>query len=156
MKIQNIVNNPQYIEVVSKWIYTEFFENIRHGISYDEIFLDFSSRKKGKIPYTFVGIEKGVCVGTVSLFSNDLKKRIDLTPWLGSLYVSTDYGNKAIAKHLIDKVTKTAKLLGYETIYLRTEHASNYYLKSGWKLIYSTIDEFGLETEVFNRSIKSS
>ena len=41
MKIQNIVNNPQYIEVVSKWIYTEFFENIRHGISYDEIFLDF-------------------------------------------------------------------------------------------------------------------
>jgi len=123
MQIQNIVDNPQFIEVVSKWIYTEFFENIRYGISYDEILADFSSRTKGKIPFTFVAIENGICIGAVSLFSNDLKERTDLTPWLGSLYVSTDYRNKGIAKQLMDKVIETSRGLGYEILYLRTEHA---------------------------------
>jgi len=153
MQIQNIVNNPQFIEVVSKWIYTEFYENIRYGISYDEILADISSRKKGKIPFTFVAIENDKCIGTVSLFSNDLKERNDLTPWLGSLYVSTDYRNRGIAKQLMDKVIKTSRSLGYEILYLRTEHASKYYIKLGWKLIYNTIDEFGLATEVFMKVI---
>lgn len=153
MQIQNIVDNPQFIEVVSKWIYTEFFENIRHGISYDEILADFSSRTKGKIPFTFVAIENGICIGAVSLFSNDLKERTDLTPWLGSLYVSTDYRNRGIAKQLMDKVIETCRGLGYEILYLRTEHTSKYYIKLGWILIYNTIDEFGLETEVFMKAL---
>lgn len=153
MQIQNIVDNPQFIEVVSKWIYTEFFENIRHGISYDEILADFSSRTKGKIPFTFVAIENGICIGAVSLFSNDLKERTDLTPWLGSLYVSTDYRNRGIAKQLMDKVIETSRGLGYEILYLRTEHTSKYYIKLGWILIYNTIDEFGLETEVFMKAL---
>src|SRR5665647_1042586 len=76
----------------------------RHGISYDEILADLSSRTKGEIPFTFVAIENGKCIGTVSLFSNDLKERADLTPWLGSLYVSIDYRNKGVAKQLMDKV----------------------------------------------------
>jgi len=62
-------------------------------------------------------------IGRVSLFSNDLKERNDLTPWLGSLYVSTDYRNRGIAKQLMDKVIKTSRILGYEILYLRTEHA---------------------------------
>jgi predicted N-acetyltransferase YhbS len=153
MQIQNIVDNPQLLEVVSKWIYTEFYENIRHGISYDEILADLSSRTKSKIPFTFVAIENGKCIGTVSLFSNDLKERADLTPWLGSLYVSTDYRNNGVAKQLIDKVIETSRNLGYEILYLRTEHTSKYYIKLGWKPIYKTIDEFGLETEVFMKVI---
>lgn len=153
MQIQNIVNNPQFIEVVSKWIYTEFYENIRHGISYDEILADIRSRKRGKIPFTFVAIENGKCIGTVSLFSNDLKERTDLTPWLGSLYVSTDYRNRGTAKQLMNKVIKTSRRLGYEILFLRTEHTSKYYIKLGWKLIYNTIDEFGLTTEVFMKVI---
>ncbi len=153
MQIQNLADNPQFVEIVSEWIFKEFFENIRHGISYEKILADFSSRGKDEIPLTFVAIENDVCLGTVSLFSNDLKERIDLTPWLGSLYVRTDYRNRGIAKQLIEKVIETSKRLGYDTLFLRTENASGYYIKSGWKLIYNTIDEFGLETEVFMKLI---
>ncbi len=53
----------------------------------------------------------------------------------------------------MDKVIETSRNLGYEILYLRTEHTSQFYIKLGWKLIYNTIDEFGLETEVFMKVI---
>ncbi len=43
--------------------------------------------------------------------------------------------------------------MGFDKLYLRTEHASRYYKRLGWEFIYQTIDEFGLETQVFMKEI---
>lgn len=54
---------------------------------------------------------------------------------------------------LINKVKKIVKELGYKTLYLRTEHTSEYYRKLGWEYVYKTQDEKGQETEVFRISV---
>lgn len=37
MKIESLKDKPQFIEIVSGWIYKEFIENIRHGVTYEKI-----------------------------------------------------------------------------------------------------------------------
>jgi len=148
MEITNLANNPRHIETVSKWIYEEFIENIRLGIDYERVVENFS-----KSSNTFIAVHNGICIGTASLLSNDLKERKDLTPWLGALYVSENNRNKGVAKKLIKKVIEIAKDTNYDKIYLRTEHASEYYIRLGWEFIYETVDEFGLNTQVFMKHI---
>jgi len=46
------------------------------------------------------------------------------------------------------------KELGYEILYLRTEHTSEYYRRFGWEFLYKTLDEKGHETEVFRTLVK--
>ena len=153
MKIEHITDNPQYLEMVSKWIYKEFIENIRQDIDYEFVLTAFSNRKKDAIPMTLIAIEDDECLGTITLFANDLKNRMDLTPWLGALYVNENHRKKGVAKKLIEELMLKTEELGFETIYLRTEHASNYYLKLGWEFLFKANDELGLETEVFSKKI---
>lgn len=41
--------------------------------------------------YIRIAVSDNECLGTVSIFENDLQTQKDLTPWLASLYVSLDY-----------------------------------------------------------------
>lgn len=53
------------------------------------------------------------------------------------------------AEKLIEKVVSKVKELGFDDLYLRTEHTSEYYLKRGWEFVYKTIDTNNQETEVY-------
>lgn len=44
--------------------------------------------------------------------------RPDLTPWLGSLVVASEYQGQGIGKMLMDRTKQKAKALGFETLYL--------------------------------------
>ena len=100
-------------------------------------------------PITLVAIKDDECVGTVSVFENDLKTQNDLTPWLASLYVNPQYRGQGIAEKLINRVKEVIEELGFKELYLRTEHTSEYYRRLGWEFVYKTHDEKGQETEVF-------
>ena len=54
-----------------------------------------------------------------------------------------------IAEKLIGEVVSKVKDLGFDGLYLRTEHTSGYYLKRGWEFVYKTIDTSKQETEVY-------
>ena len=138
MIIESLADHPEYVKVVTDWIYYEFFENIRDGVPYEQIHDTFKGMTRNEIPCTFVAVENGECLGTGSLWANDLTPRPDLTPWLGGLYISEAHRNKGIAKVLMEKVTDTARELGYKILYLRTESASEYYAKLGWEMIFQT------------------
>lgn len=140
MDIQNLYYHPEHISVVSGWIYDEFVKG-KSTCSLDKITLYFSKTNLNSFPITLIAISDGECVGTVSIFENDLKSQNELEPWLASLYVSPNYRRKCIAEELIDQVMVIVKELGYETLYLRTEHASDYYKKLGWEFLYKKMDE---------------
>jgi predicted N-acetyltransferase YhbS len=149
MEILNLSLNKIYIPIVSEWIYNEFILNIQSGISIKYITNSFNNRKKNKIPLTFIAVKDTICVGTVSIVENDLTKRKDLKPWLAALFVKPEYRNQGLGLKLIYKTIKETKKLGYKKIYLRTETAGAYYKKMNWNSVYKTIDEYGLNTEVY-------
>ncbi len=153
MKIVNLYDNQEFVPQIANWLYLEFYKNIRAGFSLDDVNKLLGKAQKNTIPLTYVGMNNDECIGTVSLVINDLQERQDLTPWLGGLYISEEYRSYGYARKLIAHVIETAGRLGFNTLYLRTEGAADYYKNLGWKKIYETIDEFKLFTEVFEIAI---
>ena len=93
MIIDTLSNHPEQLEVVATMIHTEFVQKKKGSVPYEQIkaFLD----KKPSVPYpvTFVALDDATCIGTVSLFENDLNERPAYTPWLASLFVEKVYRN---------------------------------------------------------------
>lgn len=149
MDIQNLYYHPEHVGKVSGWIYEEFVKGISSW-SLDDVALFFSRTNLSSFPITLVAISGDECVGTVSIFENDLKSQDELKPWLASLYVTPEHRGKGVAEKLIDQVKVIVKELGFEILYLRTEHTSGYYRKLGWDYLNKALDEKGQETEVFS------
>lgn len=156
MYIDYLCNNPEYVEIVAKWIYSEFVVESEMSLKkLEEINEYFKNTKLTTFPITLIAVVNNECVGTVSIYENDLKTQTELSPWLASLYVNSCYRGQGIAEKLINKVQEVVKHLGFKTLYLRTEHTSEYYKRLGWEYVYKTYDEKGEETEVLRISINN-
>ena len=149
MKIVYLRDYPEYVVTVVDWLYNEFV--IKEGKCKDKSKIRdfFNNTNYDKFPISYIAIEGKVCLGTVSIFENDLKPRQDLSPWLGSLYVNEKHRGKGIAAKLIDKVLEKVNEMGYKEIYLRTEHTADYYKKKNWRFLSDEIDIDGRDTEVY-------
>ncbi|MGI1806850.1 GNAT family N-acetyltransferase [Exiguobacterium sp. TDN 0502] len=96
MIIDTLSNHPEQLEVVATMIHNEFVQKKKGTTSYDKVrgFLD--KKLDASYPVTFVALDDVTCVGTVSLFENDLNKRPAYTPWLASLFVEKAYRNQGM------------------------------------------------------------
>jgi predicted N-acetyltransferase YhbS len=153
MRIENLVHYPQHINDVSEMIYDEFVVKANGKMTFDEVVRFFSNTKTHEFPITYIALENDVCIGTVSIFENDLKTQDRYKPWLASLYVKPAYRSKGIGQALIRKALQVTKELGYQRLFLRTEHASDYYRKLGWQFVSKAMDPKGLQTNIFKMVI---
>lgn len=148
VKIEYLCDDISYADIVAKWVYDEFIEGIKHGVSYEDVLSSVKDCEKDKLPICLIALSEDICAGTVSIVYNDLKCR-DYTPWLSSLYVDKAYRNNKLGVRLIEHVKQIVKDLGYGELYLRTEHASDYYRKLDWQFIETCNDDFNLKPDVF-------
>ncbi|MCL2850901.1 MAG: GNAT family N-acetyltransferase [Firmicutes bacterium] len=133
MKIANLAHHPEHIEQVAKWVFDEWSAN-NGGTLERQIYQIKHAIKTDGVPQTFIALHNGKLVGTVALWNNDLGVRQDLRPWLACLYVDNEFRGKGIGTELIKYCTAVAGKLGFEKLYLITEH-SDYYEKLGWQHI---------------------
>ncbi|MBU3143814.1 GNAT family N-acetyltransferase [Clostridium sp. CF012] len=152
MEIVHLIDNKEFINEVAGWLYKEFVQNIRNDIDLDYVIRALHNRRKDSTPITLIAVEDNICLGTITLFQNDLKT-MQLTPWLGALYVKDIYRARGIAEKLMNELELLTKKLGFKDLYLRTEHTAAYYRKLGWKYICKTKDELGIDTEVFKKEL---
>ena len=116
---------PQYLPIVAFWNYREWHEE---DTNLDDIIKRYQKRmQRGKIPTTLVAICDGMPTGTVSIKINDLPQRLDLSPWLASLYVLPDYRGRGIGRELVRAGEDAAREAGTKKLYLFT-HANIQYL----------------------------
>jgi len=146
--IEFLADNMIYAEQVAKWIYNEFIVNKRSGISFEQILNSVNETHKNKLPIRLVAILDEQCVGTVAIVENDLKGS-EYTPWLAALYVDEAHRKNKIGEKLIERVKAVVRDLGYDELYLRTEHAGNYYRRLNWEYVETRTDEFGIKPDVF-------
>ncbi len=153
MNIVYLWDYPEYVDTVVDWIYNEFV--IKEGKNKDKSRIKefFSNTNYDKFTITYVAIEGKECLGTVSIFDNDLKPRKDLSPWLGALYVGEKNRGRGIAAKLIDMVLEKVSEMGYTKVYLRTEHTADYYKKRNWSFVSKEVDIDGRKTEVYSYQV---
>ena len=149
MDIDFLLNHPDKIKEVSEMIYKEFVVKTGSGMKFDDVVKLFSNTRDNTFPITLIALEYGECLGTVSIFENDLKIRDMYKPWLASLYTKPEYRGRGVGEKLIAKTIDVVRKLGFSELYLRTEDASDYYRKRGWTYLETVFDEKHEKVDVF-------
>lgn len=152
IKIVNLKDYPEHIEEVSKWVWEEWSKV--HGASIDDIiYRTKHSIEDNKIPMMFIALNNNEVVGVVSLWNNDLTARQDLTPWMATLYIKSDYRNQGIGTMLQEKSIEISRSLNYDYLYLITDHVG-YYEKTGWKFLELAPLGDGRMTHIYKYNLK--
>ena len=79
-------------------------------------------------------IDNNELLGFISLFPEDAKEELDLSPWFATIYVKSNCRGKGYSKLLANAIINEARNRGFKTLYLKTE-LDNYYEKYGAKYI---------------------
>ncbi|WP_112180459.1 GNAT family N-acetyltransferase [Paraliobacillus zengyii] len=149
MNIDFLSNHPNNIKEVSEMIYKEFVVKTKSGMEYEDVVKHFSNTRDTILPITLVALENGECLGTVSIFENDLTIRAMYKPWLASLYTKPAYRGRGIGQQLVARTIDVVKELGFKELYLRTEHTSEYYRNRGWIYVETVSDDKYEKINVF-------
>jgi len=89
-------------------------------------------RKAGPIPQWYIAVdERDEIIGGCGLIQNDFVDRTDLFPYLCALFVEERARGNAIGAELLQYARRDAGRLGFERLYLCTDH-TGYYEKYGW------------------------
>lgn len=144
---------PEFFPVVAGWIWEEWQHLLGQPSRGEfEAWLRVGGRGCG-LPTTLVRIDDGVPVATVSLESEDMEIRPDLTPWLASLYVVPAQRGRGLGRALVRAAEEEARSLGVPELYLYTPGQEAFYAALGWERL-ERCEYRATPVTIMRRSIK--
>ena len=135
IEVVPLFDRPEFIPVVAQWNWAEWRELlpcVSCAAFADE--LRAHTRRDG-VPITFLALDGGVPVGTVSLIADDLEMRPELTPWLASLYVVPARRASGLGTMLAQHAVEAARGFGIDLLYLYTPGQEAFYRRLGWEFL---------------------
>lgn len=91
------------------------------------------SRNNSKgLPRFYALLKDEKIIGCFGLVMNDLVSRNDLFPWLVGVFIEETERENGYAGRLLEHGEKEAKKIGYDKLYLKTNH-DGFYEKYGWE-----------------------
>jgi N-acetylglutamate synthase-like GNAT family acetyltransferase len=151
MKIEKLYPTTENIGVVATWLWENWGTKEPNNYSFWYSWVE-SSNFENAIPQTFVCIEGGLIVGTVSLWRCDLQSRQDIFPWLGGLYVKKEHREAGFAKTLVEYACISAHKMGYNTLYLFSE-LNGFFENLGWTYLEDIPNEYGQMVKLYKKEI---
>lgn len=138
VKIASLKEHKEFISTLAKWHYDEW--SYLHDVdSVGRRVSEFEDEWGSKeIPQTFVAVENDALVGSASILPHDMDTRMDLTPWLASVYVPVEYRKRGFGSALVRHVVKEASERGYRILHLYTPGREDFYAQLGWSLMERT------------------
>jgi predicted GNAT family N-acyltransferase len=129
MKIVSIREFTEYKEIATKYIHSKWGNDNNYQV-YEDSILDCVINK-GSTPYWYLLEENNKIIGCAGLIDHYFISRTDLSPWLCSLYIESDYRGKALGSILIEKIKEDSKKERFKSVYLCTQ-LDGYYEKYGF------------------------
>jgi N-acetylglutamate synthase-like GNAT family acetyltransferase len=132
MTIEYLADHPETLPQLTRWQHEEW-GHLRPGDSLEARqarLQNYSNRDR--IPLTVVALEDGVVLGSASLVPYDMETRMELTPWLASVFVGKQYRRKGIGAELVRRIMAEAGKLNVPLLYLYTVHSEKFYASLGW------------------------
>ncbi len=134
--ITNILNYPEYKELVADWLMSYWGKNYPNRSKSD--WIKYIGENMENPPMTLIAVDSSQDptkpVGTVSLRFNGMPNSASNTIWLSALYVIPEYRNKGIGTALTKEIIKISSKR-YEKLYLYTRTNGKIYQKMGWVTI---------------------
>jgi len=90
---------------------------------------------KTSIPLTLVALDGKTPIGSASLVEHDLDSHPDLSPWVASVVVRSDYQRQGVGTVLMRRIEDEAVKLGINRLYLFTPDTEVFYRTLNWATI---------------------
>ena len=87
-------------------------------------------------------------VAGAGIIANDFHDRPDLTPNLCALFVEEEFRGRGIARGLLDLGRADAGKMGYQKLYLVTDHTA-FYERCGWNFLTMVTDDEGVSERMY-------
>jgi GNAT superfamily N-acetyltransferase len=97
------------------------------------------------VPTMFICKVGDALAGSSAVVESDMTNRMNLTPWLASVYVAPDYRRKGIGAALVRHTVEETRRQGFSKMYLYTPDEERFYQGLGWSTLSQ---ETYLEVEV--------
>ena len=93
----------------------------------------------------------GSIVAGCGIIENDFHDRPDLAPNLCALYVEEPFRGRGIARRLLAHARAEAARMGYERLYLVTDHR-RFYERCGWEYLGEAHEDDGAPIRLYGAS----
>jgi GNAT superfamily N-acetyltransferase len=139
-RIDYLADHPDDIPTLARWHHEQWL-HLSPGDSIERrIALLESHLGRRQIPTTFVAVSTQGVLGSASLIAYDMDTRLDLSPWLASVYVQPEHRRRGIGSALVRRVIREARELSVDNLYLyTTPDMDGFYARFGWSLIDRTL-----------------
>lgn len=135
IRVDYLADHMAFIPTVAEWHHHEW-GHLAPGSSLDQHITQVTQTcTRDAIPLTFVAVAGHIPVGCASLIHHDLTTRMELSPWLASVYVAPEYRRQGIGSRLVRQATEKARELRVERLYLITPDQESFYRRLGWSTV---------------------
>ena len=132
VQISYLADFPQYIPQLAQWLFEEWDSILGEKMLETRINKLNAHMNRDQLPIAWVAHANGQVLGTAALRVHDLEGREDLTPWLGGVFVGSEFRRGGIGAALCGTVEKAAQSRGTQTLYLFTLDKQTWYSRQGW------------------------
>lgn len=144
IKIIKLRDCPELKEQAAEWFHEKwgvpkeaYLESINECI-----------RGESPVPQWYVIKKDNRIIAGMGVIENDFHKRKDLSPNVCAVYTEEDMRGCSIAGRLLEFVCNDMKAMGFETLYLVTDHTS-FYERYGWEFLCMVQEDGGDMTRMY-------
>ncbi len=132
IRIARLDGDSPHVAILAEWTHATW-GHLHPGRSLDTaITLLRDECGAGGVPSVFIALHGDTPVGTASLVADDMSDRLDLTPWLASVFVRPEWRARGIASRLVKRVEQEAQAHDHGYFYLYTPDQQPLYRRLGW------------------------
>src|SRR5436305_8210252 len=135
VQISYLIEHPGYIPELAQWLFEQWDSILGEGNPDARIKKLQAHMNRNKLPIAWVAHADGQLLGTAALRVHDLEGREDLTPWLGGVFVGSEFRRRGIGAALCATVEDAARSRGIQTLYLFTLDKQTWYARLGWTML---------------------
>lgn len=133
MHIAYLCKHPEHLPIVAQWHHQQW-NYLSPSVSVEERLQRLTAQRGGlEIPTTCIALEDAEVVGCASLVAFDMDTRIDLSPWLASVFVEPSRRRQGIGSALVRRVVEEARALAVSRLHLYTPDRESFYSRLGWR-----------------------
>ncbi|WGL17202.1 GNAT family N-acetyltransferase [Microbulbifer bruguierae] len=135
MRVVNLTEMPDMVEVLAPWHHEEW-RDLYPNESLDDFKTELAKcLGPDAVPATFIAIENGELLGSISVLPRDMEIEENWGPWLANFYVKPEYRSLGVGKMLIEALLAYCESNAVPHLYLFTPKTRQYYERLGWETI---------------------
>ncbi|MFC3282877.1 GNAT family N-acetyltransferase [Litchfieldella rifensis] len=133
LEILRLTADSPYVATIAEWQYEQWgYLHPGETLAVWRGSLEAHCGSRG-VPSVFVALCDTRPVGTASLVEDDMGERLQLTPWLASVFVVPEWRGQGIASRLVKRVEREARDVGFAHCHLFTPDQQGLYRRLGWQ-----------------------